>query len=316
MVALESTVLTHGMPREPRAMSAQFIAAHPLWNAALPANLAAAQAAEARVRAAGAIPATIALVDGRICVGLRREELERLCGDATATKVSLRDFGSAIARGRTGGTTVAATAAIAAQAGISLFATGGIGGVHRGWIQSFDLSADLLAIATHPVLVVSAGVKVILDLPATMEALESLGVPVIGYRTKFLPRFTAAPDPAIPLPDSVDEPAEAARVLAAHWSLRPNCGALLMQACPTEFAIESQYLEGALAAALAAADLQGVRGAATTPFLLGRLAAAQGGAAVLEANLALLCANASLAGSVAAALAASALDRWRLDSAQ
>ncbi len=299
VVALESTILTHGLAREPRAMSAKFMKAFPMWDANRPANLAAALGAEDAVRASGALPATIAILDGRVCVGLSVAQLEQLCANASASKVSLRDLGSAIAHQRTGGTTVASTSCIAAKAGISLFATGGIGGVHRGWSKTLDFSADLMAIATHPVLVVSAGAKILLDLPATLEALETLGIPTLGFGSRFFPRFTVSPDQNLLLPDQVQDASEAARVIAAHWTLRPSCGALLMQACPETFALSAEQTEHALATAMADAQALGIRGSATTPFLLARLAGATGGQEVVEANLALLFANASLAAKVA-----------------
>lgn len=302
VVALESTVLTHGLPREPRTMSAKFMNSFPRWDATRPANLSAAFGVEEAIRACGAIPATIAVMNGKICVGLSADQREELSAKTDAFKISLRDVGSAIARQRTGGTTVASTTAIATQAGISVFATGGIGGVHRDWAQTLDFSADLMAIATHPVLVVSAGAKIFLDLPATLEALETLGIPTIGFRTRFLPRFTLSPDHTLLLPDHVEDETEAARIVAAHWTVQPSCGALLMQACPEAFALPAEQIEHSLATALADAKALGIRGAATTPFLLARLASSAGGQEVIEANLALLFANATLAAKVAGAL--------------
>jgi len=302
VVALESTILTHGLAREPRAMSAKFVKAFPKWDVNRPANLAAALGAEAAVRASGAVPATIAIIDGRVSVGLTAVQLEQFCANDGASKVSLRDLGSAIAHQRTGGTTVASTSCIAAMSGISLFATGGIGGVHRGWSKTLDFSADLMAIATHPVLVVSAGAKILLDLPATLEALETLGIPTLGFGSRFFPRFTVSPDQNLLLPDQVQDAAEAARVVAAHWSVRPSCGALLMQACPETFALPAEQTEHALATAMIDAQAMGIRGAATTPFLLARLASSGEGQEVVEANLALLFANASLAAKVACAM--------------
>ncbi len=302
VVALESTVLTHGLPREPRAMSAKFMAAYPSWDHHRAANLAAALAAESAVRARGAIPATIAVIDGKICVGTSASELERLSSNIDSVKISLRDMGPAIARKQSGGTTVASTTAIATQAGIRVFATGGIGGVHRGWSKTLDFSADLMAIANHPVLVVSAGAKILLDLPATLEMLESLGVPTLGFGSRAFPRFTVSPDRSLLLPDQVQNAAEAAQVMTAHWLVRPSCGALLMQPCPEAFALSSERTEQSLAVALIDAQALGIRGAATTPFLLARLAASADGQEVVEANLALLFANAALAADVACAM--------------
>ncbi len=307
VVALESTVLTHGLPRVACELSEAFMHAYPAWNHTLPANLAAALSAEKAVRGAGAVPATIALIDGRVHVGLSHNQLERITAYRDPAKLSMRDLGAAIALGRTGGTTVASTAALAAAAGISLFATGGIGGVHRGWHSTLDVSADLEAIARHRVLVVCAGAKVLLDLPATLEALETLGVPTLGYQGRALPRFTVAPDPNLLLHDAVDSPTQAAKVARAHWSIAPACGMLLMQSCPSQFALPAHEIEAALESALAAANAQGIRGAATTPFLLAHLAQSHRGdqvpSPVLEANLALLFANAALAAEVSSALA-------------
>ncbi|MSR70184.1 MAG: pseudouridine-5'-phosphate glycosidase [Phycisphaerales bacterium] len=303
IVALESTVLTHGLPRTPCDLSETFMHAYPAWDARLPANLAAARGAELAVRTAGAIPASIALIDGVVCVGLTDQQLVRLAAESAPSKISLRDLGAAIALGRTGGTTVASTSAIAAAAGIALFATGGIGGVHRGWSSTLDVSADLAAIARNRVLVVCAGAKILLDLPATLEALETLGIPTLGYRTPALPRFTVVADEALHLPDVVHTPQDAARIVAAHWSIQPHCGALLMQPCPSMFALKAEQIEAALAAALNEAEKCGVRGAAITPFLLSKLAASGTGERVIEANLALLFANAALAAEVARALA-------------
>lgn len=303
VVALESTVLTHGLPRTPRSLSAKFMQAYPLWEATLPANLAAARGAERAVRSAGAVPATIALINGVVHVGLTEEQLEHLAAAPSPAKISLRDIGAARAFGRTGGTTVASTSAIAAAAGIALFATGGIGGVHRGWSSTLDISADLPAIARHPVLVVCAGAKFLLDLPATLEALEALGIPTLGYRTRAFPQFTVVGSEELQLPASVHSPEEAARVIAAHWEILPQSGALLMQSCPAAFALPPKQSEELLACALNEARSLGVRGAEVTPFVLSRLAASECGDSVIEANLALLFANATLAAEVAGARA-------------
>lgn len=301
VVALESTIITHGLPRECIRLSGRFTTSHQDWDGALPTNLATALAAQRAVRAAGAIPATIALIDGIVHVGLSREQLTRLSAQMDARKLSLRDLGGAVALSQCGGTTVAATTSIAARVGIRYFATGGIGGVHRGWTRTMDISADLQAIASHPVLIVCAGAKVLLDLPATMEALETLGVPTIGFRTGFLPRFTVEADTNLPLSDTVDDWAHAARLVRAHWSLRPTCGAVLMQACPEEYCMGSRQVETHLATALADAEALGIHGAATTPFLLARLASTTDGVQTIEANIALLLANATLAARVACA---------------
>ena len=303
VVALESTIITHGLPRSPLEMPGDFLDAHAHWDSALPANLAAARIAEHAVRAHGAVPATIAMIDGQLRVGLSPAELEAVAREASPAKLSLRDLGAAAFRRRTGGTTVAATVAVSALAGIRIFATGGIGGVHRNWNAHLDVSADLVAIATHPVCVVSAGAKSLLDLGATLEVLEAMGVPVIGYRTSAFPRFTSAPDPALRLAERVESAAEAARLLACHWRIRTACGALLAQACPDRWTVDASHAESELAVAMGEAQRRGIRGADITPFLLGTMAAGADGIRTVAANLALLCANAGVAAAVARASA-------------
>jgi pseudouridine-5'-phosphate glycosidase len=303
VVALESTIVTHGLPKSPLDMPGDFLDAHAHWDPALPANLAAARIAEQSVRAHGAVPATIAMIDGQVRVGLSASELEAVAREGSPAKLSLRDLGAAAFRRRTGGTTVAATVAISALAGIRVFATGGIGGVHRNWSAHLDVSADLAAIANHPVCVVSAGAKSLLDLAATLEVLEALGVPVIGYRTSAFPRFTSAPDPALRVSERVESAAEAARLLACHWRVRPTCGAVLAQACPERWTVDAGPAESALEAALAEARRRGIRGAEVTPFLLGSVASGTDGIRTVAANLALLCANAGVAAAVARASA-------------
>jgi pseudouridine-5'-phosphate glycosidase len=303
VVALESTIITHGLPRAPLDMPGDFVDAHAHWDSALPANLAAALIAEHAVRAHGAVPATIAMIDGQLHVGLSPSELGAVAREGSPAKLSLRDLGPAAFRRRTGGTTVAATVAVSALAGIRVFATGGIGGVHRNWSMHLDVSADLIALATHPVCVVSAGAKSLLDLAATLEVLEAMGVPVIGYRTSAFPRFTSAPDPALRVSERVESAAEAARLLACHWRVRPTCGALLAQACPERWTVDAGHAESELAAALGEAQRRGIRGADVTPFLLGSMAAGSDGIRTVAANLALLCANAGVAAAVARASA-------------
>lgn len=302
VVALESTVVTHGLPREPREMSAKFSEAIPEWQRGIPANLAAARAMESVVRAAGAVPATIAIIDGSICVGLSAEQLERLACEPKPRKLSVRDLGVSVAKRQTGGTTVAATTTIACRAGIRVFATGGIGGVHRGWSGSMDLSSDLFSLALSPVLVVCAGAKILLDLPATLELLETLGIPTIGFQTEFLPRFTVAPDQSLRLHHTAESAAEVACIASAHWHIHPTHGILVMQPCPEAFAVDAASTERHLARALEHAHAEGVRGAALTPFLLARLSDCEEGSKMVEANLALLKANARLAAHIAASL--------------
>jgi pseudouridylate synthase len=282
VVALESTVIAHGLPR--------------------PKNLETARLLEREVRGAGAVPATICLADGVLVVGAGDALLERLATEDGIAKVSTRDLAPFLARvpaGGLGATTVAATAEIAAQAGIELFATGGIGGVHRGAERTMDVSADLRAIADHPVVVVCAGAKLVLDLAKTLEALETLGVPVLGYQTDELPAFYARSS-GLQVPHRVDDPAAAARV--ARIQLDRGAGLLVCVPIPEADALPRAEMEREIDAALAAADRAGVRGSDVTPFLLARLGAATSGR-TLEANIALLRNNARVAAGIAIALA-------------
>lgn len=277
VVVLESTVLTHGLPR--------------------PANLELARQMESEVRAGGAIPATIAMIEGDVHLGLDPERLERLALDEQAVKINRRDLGVARARRLTGGTTVSATMYVAAAAGARVFATGGIGGVHRG--EAGDVSADLPELARTSVAVVCAGAKAILDLPKTLEWLETAGVPVIGYQTDNFPAFfTRQSD--LPLGVRADSPAEAAALLHAHWDLDLGSGVVIAAPCPEDSAVPALTVELALENALEVAAARGIAGKALTPFLLAHLADATDGA-TLRANLALLKNNARLAGEIAVA---------------
>lgn len=277
VVALESSVIAQGLPP--------------------PYNLSSAQACEAAIRGEGAVPATLAVIDGQVKVGLGAAELERLASEAGLLKLGARDLGVAVARGGTGGTTVSATLRIAALAGIATFATGGIGGVHRG--DGSDVSADLPALAQHPVTVVCAGAKSILDLPRTLELLETLGVPVIGLRTGEFPAFYADRS-GLPLEHTAPDEAALAQVIAAHRALGGQ-GVLVVQPCPAEVALPAEEIERAVARALARAEQQGIRHKALTPFLLGAVAEATQGRA-RTANLALLEHNARSAARLAVAL--------------
>ncbi len=278
VVALESTVITHGLP----------------W----PANLETARAMERVVREAGALPATVALLAGEIRVGLTDAELEHLARQGgAARKVSRRDLALAVARGEDGGTTVATTMWAAHRAGIGVFATGGIGGVHRR--HPFDVSADLPELARTPVLVVCAGAKAILDLPLTLEWLETHGVPVLGWQTDEFPAFYSR-DSGLPVDQRVADAAEVATFWQAQRRLGLG-GALLAVPAPEEFAEPSAEVETAIAAALDAAEEAGVRGKAVTPFLLERVSALTEGASQ-RANRALLENNARVAAEVATAL--------------
>ena len=282
VVALESTIISHGLPR--------------------PDNLELARGLEAAVRDAGAVPATIAVLDGAVRIGLAPDDLERLAGAADLAKLSVRDIAPAVALGRSGGTTVSATAHLAHRAGIRVFATGGIGGVHRAERDSrqWDVSADLETLARTPIAVVCSGTKSILDVPATAEVLETLGVTVLGHRVTEFPGFyLRRTDVRVDWP--VDSPEQIARVLRARAALAVPGGVLVLNPVPDEFALEPAAHDAALADALTAAQAAGVHGAATTPFLLAHLQAATGGSA-LAANKALARSNADLAARIAVAL--------------
>jgi pseudouridine-5'-phosphate glycosidase len=284
VVALESSVVAQGLPR--------------------PHGLAAAARCEAAIRAAGAVPATVAVIGGRLVVGASGADLARLADPGRqVAKAGIRDLGVLLAAGADAGTTVSATVLAAARVGIRVFATGGIGGVHRGaepGHRAWDVSADLAALAAHPVAVVSAGAKAILDLPATLEVLETLGVPVIGLGVAEFPAFYGN-ESGLPLEHVVAGPAEAAAALAAHFGLGLG-GALLANPVPAARALPAARVAPAIEAALAEAAAAGVWGQALTPSLPGRLARIEGLEAV-ETNLAVLEANAAAAGRIAAALA-------------
>ena len=284
VVALESTIVAHGMP----------------W----PQNAETALAVEAEVRAHGAVPATCAIVQGRLKAGLSADDIERLArGGAQVAKASRRDVALLVARGGTGATTVAATMIVAALAGIRVFATGGIGGVHRGAPTSFDISADLRELACTPVAVVCAGAKSILDLGLTLEYLETRGVPVIGYRTDTLPAFYTR-DSGLRLEARLDAPAEVAGVMKAHWDLGLG-GLVIANPIPPEFEMPKEVVDRAIEQACAEADAQGVSGKAITPFLLERVSALTGGDS-LQSNIQLVLNNARLASAIAVEYAAMA----------
>ena len=278
IVALESTVIAQGLP--------------------YPDNLETAKALETRVREAGAIPATVGVVAGQPVIGLSPEELELFAQDPAVEKLSSRDLAGAIARGLHGATTVAATLALARLAGIKVFATGGIGGVHRGASESFDISADLLELSRSPMLVVSAGAKSILDLPATLEVLESYAVTLAGYRTDDFPAFYSR-NSGLRLPTRVETPKEAAELFLAQQALKHPSAVLLANPIPKD--AELADCDAWIVQALAEADEKNVRGKQATPFLLARLMELSDGA-TLSANKALLLNNARLAGEVAVAL--------------
>lgn len=278
VVALESSVLAQGLP--------------------VPANAEAHRLTSAAVVAAGAEPAVTAVVRGEPWLGLEGGALDRFLAAEGIAKVSARDLGWAMATGADGATTVAATLAICTAAGVPVFATGGIGGIHREPV--FDESADLLELARSPVIVVCAGAKSILDLPATLERLETVGVPVVGYRTDELPGFFTT-GTGLPLAMRADTPEVVARAFLAQRSLGRPGALLVVQPVPGAAALPRDLVDGAVAEALDDARRQGVRGAAVTPFLLAAVERATEGRS-LAANLALLEANARLAGEIAVAL--------------
>ena len=282
VVALESTIIAHGLPR--------------------PRNLEVARELEAEVRAAGAVPATIAVLDGEVRVGLDDAALERVAG-AEIAKLSARDVALAVARGVDGATTVAATAHLAAQAGIRVFATGGLGGVHRDARESWDESADLLTLARTPIVVVAAGVKSILDVGATLERLETFGVAIAGWRTDRFPGFYVA-DSGFELDWRLETPEEVAAALAAADAVNVQSALVVANPVGVDRQLDPHEHERALVEGLARARVEGVRGKAVTPFLLDHLHRVTGGRS-LEVNVELARANAALAGAIASAWAAS-----------
>jgi len=278
LVALESALISHGLP--------------------YPQNLETAQALEQAVRENGAVPATIAIVEGEIHVGLTEAELERLATKEGVRKVSRRDLPIAVARGEDGATTVAATMCIAALAGIEVMATGGIGGVHRG--HPFDVSADLPELAQTRVAVVCSGAKSILDLPLTLEWLETHGVPILGYETDEFPAFYSRRS-GLPVDARVDTPEEAAAIIRAKWELGLEGSVLVVVPVPEEAELPRQLAEEAIQRALAVAEGRGITGKALTPFLLGQIAHITEGRS-MAANIALLKNNAAVAARIAGAL--------------
>ena len=280
VVALESTVIAHGLPR--------------------PMNLETARDLERVVREGGAIPAIIAVAEGRAVVGADDDLLRRLATEDGVAKVSLRDLAPLLATAGLGATTVAATVEIAARAGISVMATGGIGGVHRGAERTFDVSADLEAVARTPVCVVCSGAKLVLDLPKTLEALETLGVPVVGFRTDDFPAFYVRSS-GLRLVHRVDDPLAAARVVREQLSR--GAGLVVAVPIPDADAIDRDEAERQVERAVTAAERDGVSGAALTPYLLRALGELTTGR-TLAANVALLRNNARVAAAIAGALAA------------
>jgi pseudouridine-5'-phosphate glycosidase len=279
VVALESTVITHGLP--------------------YPENLKLAGDVEGVIRETGCIPATIAILDGKICVGLTASMLERLVQAKDTLKVSVRDIAVAIHKGRSGGTTVAGTLSIAQMVGIMVFATGGIGGVHRG--AAFDVSADLAQLARSKMVVVCAGAKAILDIPATLEVLETNGVIVAGYGTDEFPAFYSTSS-GLPVSVRVNSAIEASNLARTQWQLGLAGAILVAVPPPSEVALRNDEVENAVKISLDEAVVKGIHGQAVTPYLLLRVSELTVGES-LNANLALLRKNARVAGEIAVALA-------------
>jgi pseudouridine-5'-phosphate glycosidase len=281
-VGLESTIIAHGMP----------------W----PQNLDTAREVEAVVREHGAVPATIAIMDGRVRIGLTDAELERIARSPDAMKLSRRDLGYALSTGRLGATTVAATMICAQRAGIEVFVTGGIGGAHRGAETSFDISADLQELARTPVAVVCAGAKSILDIALTLEYLETHGVPVVSVgQDNFAAFYT--PDSGFKADFRIDAPQDLARIIRTHWALGLHSGVVVSNPVPAEQAMPPAEINGYIAQALGEAQDQGISGKAVTPFLLARIKALSGGRS-LATNIALVKHNAAVGAQLAVALAA------------
>jgi len=281
VVALESTIISHGFP--------------------YPQNLECAQRCEEIIREARAVPATIAILDGKIKVGLTEGELARLAESRDMAKCSRRDVAAILSSGGSGATTVAGTMLFAAMAGIPIFATGGIGGVHRGAQQTFDISADLEELAQTPVAVVSAGAKSILDIPLTREYLETAGVPVIGYDTDAFPNFyTRTSGTAVDY--NLKTTREIARLIHTSRDLGLQGGILVCNPIPAEYALDPAFIDAKIEAAIVEAAEQGISGKDTTPFLLGKLYEITGGKSI-EANRALVFNNAKVAAEIAVDLA-------------
>ena len=277
VVALESSLVAHGLPPD--------------------IGPGVGRAAEARVRERGAVPATIAVVDGTVRVGIDDAVLDRLAVEPDVRKVGPRDLATSAVSGAWGATTVAGTLAVCAVAGIHFMGTGGIGGVHRGWAETLDISADLDEIARTAVCVVCSGAKSLLDIPATLEALETAGVPLIGYRTDVFPLFYVR-ESAHPVPDRADDADAVAAAVAAHWGFARRAGVVVAQPVAEDVALDAAELEQTVERAVAEAAAKGVRGQSVTPYVLAAVHAATAGRS-LEANRRLIVDNAGLAAEVA-----------------
>lgn len=277
VVALESTIISHGMP--------------------YPKNVEMARTVEQIIRDNGAVPATIAIIDGKIKVGLSDEELEMFGSSKGIAKVSRRDMAAILASGKLGATTVATTMIGAELAGIKFFVTGGLGGVHRGWETTLDISADMDEFAQTNVTVICAGAKSILDLPATLEYLETKGVPVVGYQTENLPAFFTR-DSGLKLPLSADSLEEIADMIRTKWELGLEGGVVVANPIPVEDAMDPDYINGIIADAVKEAEEKGIVGKDITPFLLGNIVEKTGGKS-LEANIKLVENNARVGAKLA-----------------
>ena len=309
VVALESTVITHGLPRSPlrdHADVATLIPAIDAINHDQPLNLAVALAMEQMVAHAGALPATVAIVDGELRIGLETVDLELLARSETVNKASARDLAVSMTKKHCAGTTVAATLAATQLASqdrpIRVFATGGIGGVHSGYADHLDVSADLFALAKTPVCVVCAGAKSILDLPATLELLDSLNVPVIGFQTDHLPQFVCRGNSSLNVPHRLDSIEAIAEMCHIHWNVLKKTSAILIcQEVADELAVPAEVFNEAAQRAEYEARQHSIMSADLTPLLLGRIAEITNGL-TLRANVGLLLENAKLASAIAAAL--------------
>jgi len=288
LVALETAVVTHGLPH--------------------PDNLSLARKMESVVRDEGSVPATVGVVKGTVYVGLSADQLEYLANEKDLMKISHRDFAPAAAFGKSGGTTVAGSIIAAHLAGISVFATGGIGGVHRG--NAFDVSTDLIELSRRPVIVVCAGAKAILDLPATIEYLETMGVPVVGYQTDEFPAFYSRKS-GLPVSARADTPEEVVRIARAHWGLGLQSAILVVVPPPKETALEAGYVERAVSKALAEVKAKGIRGQAVTPYLLSRVSQITKKES-LATNVDLLLNNGRVAARIAAAFTHLAEKTYRI----
>lgn len=286
VVALESTIIAHGMP--------------------FPQNVETALRVEKMVRQSGATPATCAIIGGKLTAGLRTDEIELLGKEgAKIPKASRRDLAYLVSQGKHGATTVASTMMIAHLAGIRIFATGGIGGVHRGAATTMDISADLQELAQTPMAVVSAGAKSILDLGLTLEYLETMGVPVVGYQTEDFPAFYTRRS-GFGVDFRLDTPTEIANLLKSKWEIDPRGGVLIANSVPEEHQLDADWMEKTIAEAVAEAEKQGIRGKAITPFLLAKIESLTGGRS-LQTNIELVLNNVRLGVEVAVAL-------WRAET--